>query len=78
MSLGPVLRWSRPFALVALLGLLLPPAVGAADESPVASPPGDAPVPVAFPRDDGPHDVLTEWWYYTGHLFTAAGERYGF
>ena len=78
MSLGPVRRWSRPFALVALLGLLLPGAVEATDERPVASPPGDAPVPVAFPRDDGPHDVLTEWWYYTGHLFTAAGDRYGF
>ena len=38
----------------------------------------DAPVPVDFPRDDGPHDVAVEWWYYTGHLFTAARERYGF
>jgi predicted secreted hydrolase len=26
------------------------------------------PVPVELPRDDGPHDRLTEWWYYTGHL----------
>ena len=26
------------------------------------------PIPIAFPRDDGPHDRLTEWWYYTGHL----------
>ena len=25
------------------------------------------------PRDDGPHDRLTEWWYYTGHL--AGGRR---
>ena len=22
--------------------------------------------------------MLTEWWYYTGHLFTADGARYGF
>ena len=35
--------------------------------TPVAS---DAPVPVAFPRDDGPHDAGVEWWYFTGHLFT--------
>ena len=26
------------------------------------------PLPVELPRDDGPHDRLTEWWYYTGHL----------
>ena len=26
------------------------------------------PIPVELPRDDGPHDRLTEWWYYTGHL----------
>jgi len=26
------------------------------------------PQPIVLPRDDGPHDRLTEWWYYTGHL----------
>ena len=37
------------------------------------------PIPVVFPRDDAPHDRLTEWWYYTGHLRdTATGARYGF
>jgi predicted secreted hydrolase len=34
--------------------------------------------PVRFPEDEAPHDVLTEWWYYTGHLFTEDGTRYGF
>ncbi len=34
--------------------------------------------PVRFPEDEGPHDMLTEWWYYTGHLFTETGDRYGF
>src|SRR5687768_7637340 len=34
--------------------------------------------PVRFPEDEAPHDVLTEWWYYTGHLFTPDGARYGF
>src|SRR5689334_14175021 len=38
----------------------------------------DAPVPVELPRDDAPHDVGIEWWYYTGHLFTESGDRYGF
>jgi predicted secreted hydrolase len=39
------------------------------------------PVPIELPLDDGPHDRLTEWWYYTGHLAgdDAAGHRrFGF
>ena len=36
------------------------------------------PIPVELPRDDAPHERLTEWWYYTGHLRDDAGGRYGF
>jgi predicted secreted hydrolase len=37
------------------------------------------PQPIVFPRDDGPHDRLTEWWYYTGHLRETDGSgHYGF
>jgi RND superfamily putative drug exporter len=36
------------------------------------------PQPVVLPRDDAPHHRLTEWWYYTGHLRAASGERFGF
>ena len=36
------------------------------------------PIPVELPRDDGPHGRLTEWWYYTGHLKTEGGRRFGF
>ncbi|HSL33836.1 MAG TPA: MMPL family transporter [Candidatus Limnocylindrales bacterium] len=36
------------------------------------------PLPVELPRDDAPHDRLTEWWYYTGHLEGTGGERFGF
>jgi predicted secreted hydrolase len=33
----------------------------------------------AFPRDHGSHDEYRiEWWYYTGHLTTEEGRRYGF
>lgn len=33
----------------------------------------------AFPRDHGSHpEYRTEWWYYTGHLRTESGRRYGF
>ena len=41
-------------------------------------PPIADPVPITFPRDDGPHDRLTEWWYYTGHLRSDDGRRFGF
>ena len=34
--------------------------------------------PVGLPGDDGPHQRLTEWWYYTGHLIDDGGRRYGF
>jgi predicted secreted hydrolase len=36
------------------------------------------PQPVVLPRDDAPHDRLTEWWYYTGHLVDQTGARWGF
>lgn len=33
----------------------------------------------SFPRDHGSHPAYkTEWWYYTGHLRTEEGRRYGF
>ncbi|HEV8471227.1 MAG TPA: lipocalin-like domain-containing protein [Methylomirabilota bacterium] len=39
----------------------------------------DAPRPLSFPEDHGPHpDFRTEWWYYTGNLKTAAGRHVGF
>ncbi len=32
-----------------------------------------------FPRDHASHDDFkTEWWYYTGHLKSEAGKKYGF
>ena len=34
--------------------------------------------PVKLPADDATHEQLTEWWYYSGHLQTDAGERYSF
>ena len=38
--------------------------------------------PIRFPQDEGMHNDLTEWWYYTGHLQggDASGKthQYGF
>jgi predicted secreted hydrolase len=32
-----------------------------------------------FPRDHGAHpEFRTEWWYFTGHLWNGAGQRYGY
>jgi predicted secreted hydrolase len=37
------------------------------------------PVPLAFPADHGMHPgYRNEWWYFTGNLADAAGQRYGF
>jgi predicted secreted hydrolase len=60
--------------------ILAQPAAGrAAGPSPTPSrTPAIDPQPIRFPQDDGPHDRLTEWWYYTGHLVDEAGARYGF
>jgi predicted secreted hydrolase len=34
---------------------------------------------LSFPADHYSHpDFKTEWWYYTGHLETASGKRYGY
>jgi predicted secreted hydrolase len=49
-----------------------PPAPSAAPSHP------PDPIPISLPRDDGPHHRLTEWWYYTGHLRTDTGRRFGF
>ena len=40
--------------------------------------PTPTPHPIRLPADDAPHADLTEWWYYTGHLAAANGQRYGF
>jgi predicted secreted hydrolase len=56
-----------------------PPRPGVA---PLATPAPTAaqpdPVAVDLPRDDAPHDRLTEWWYYTGHLASTDGRSFGF
>ena len=32
-----------------------------------------------FPEDHGPHPgYKTEWWYYTGNLFTESGRQFGY
>jgi predicted secreted hydrolase len=79
------LRLARRLKRIAITGLFLIPALaGAAAASPVDQ--TDTSFRLAqegyryeFPRDHGSHDAFrTEWWYYTGHLETAEGRRFGF
>jgi predicted secreted hydrolase len=62
---GPIL--ANPTAPRPSIAPATPPPVAVVD-----------PQPVELPRDDGPHDRLTEWWYYTGHLASENGRRFGF
>jgi predicted secreted hydrolase len=56
-----------------------PTAARPSEPAPTATPVAVAdPLPVVLPRDDGPHERLTEWWYYTGHLRADGGRRFGF
>ena len=37
------------------------------------------PCNLTFPEDHGPHPgYRIEWWYYTGNLLAASGDRYGY
>jgi predicted secreted hydrolase len=56
-----------------------PPVARPIGPAPSSPPPRPAdPLPVELPLDDAPHDRLTEWWYYTGHLRDEDGGRWGF
>jgi predicted secreted hydrolase len=73
-------RWWGAFLL--LLALFLPLS---AQPASVAAEPGATfalPQPgrvFTFPRDHGSHpEFRVEWWYLTGHLFTADTRRFGF
>ncbi len=51
----------------------------AASAAPTAFKSAAAAYAFSFPRDHAAHpDYRTEWWYYTGHVTTAAGRRFGY
>ena len=82
-ALGPVAAVLLAFAVVAGCGgpiLANPPVLRPSPPATPALPTAPAdPQPIVFPRDDGPHRRLTEWWYQTGHLRDrASGARFGF
>jgi predicted secreted hydrolase len=66
-------------ALVLATGLLVVSASGAPADVQARYAQALTPVPLEFPRDQGPHpDYREEWWYLTGNLDSADGERFGF
>jgi predicted secreted hydrolase len=74
---------SRPFGAV-LLGLTLalmslPARSGAGDRLADGFESAGAPYAFSFPRDHAAHKQFqSEWWYYTGHLVTRSGRRFGY
>lgn len=67
--------------LVLLAGLLFSASFGPlhTDSSPAHFEQAAAGYRYHFPRDHGSHPAFrTEWWYYTGHLRTAAGRTFGY
>jgi len=82
-------RWRKYAALAAsivaiavlLAGCGLPGTIASGGTLPQARPaPTATPLPpVRFPQDEAPHHDLTEWWYYTGHLYASDhAHTYGF
>ena len=69
------------FAVAACSGPIAantPAPTGTPYVKPSPRPVANDPVAISFPRDDAPHDRLTEWWYVTGHLQSADGRRFGY
>lgn len=65
-----------PSLAAALLISCARPVAPLAEAPPAAATPAP---PMSLPRDAGPHDGLTEWWYYTGHLYSEnKAHTYGF
>lgn len=85
---APRRAMTRVVTLAGILGAIAALAADAAPPpDPAVLPAGSAPgfaqalAPRAFvfPRDHGPHEEFRqEWWYLTGNLDGAGGERFGF
>ncbi len=71
----PVRRWLH-FGLAATLAFVV---ACARPTAPLPDVPRLEPTPaptLMLPADAGPHDALTEWWYYTGHLHFRQGDAF--
>ena len=76
-----VARTRAVMVVVWLLALACGPPQPQAAQGPSDLPFAIATAPYAFrfPRDHGAHpDYQSEWWYYTGHVSTSDGRRFGY
>ena len=79
LARGVVARLKLHVWLLLLSLFLTACAPTAAPLPPAPAPtPTPVPAPVSLPRDADPHDVLSEWWYVTGHLRSEDGHQFGF
>ena len=82
VHLGWITYLNARWALVCIAMLLSPNLLFAAAKGESTKPTFRQALPgsvYTFPRDHGSHDnFLTEWWYFTGHVFTTDGRRYGY
>jgi predicted secreted hydrolase len=70
---------SRCGVLVAFLVLAMLPRVPVAESASGGFAYARAPYQFVFPRDHASHpQYRTEWWYFTGHLRTENGRRFGY
>lgn len=66
----------RAVALAAVLAL---GGAGRGDAAPVPFAIAKAPYAFSFPADHGAHPLYqSEWWYFTGHLRSSSGRRFGY
>jgi predicted secreted hydrolase len=80
---GTLFRRRLGWLLFVVIGALATPLIPDAKTSDRALTAGFRPAEPGyqyrFPRDHGTHDEFrTEWWYYTGHLRTDGGRRFGY
>ena len=81
--LAPYLLSPIHLTLLAFASILMTPCFLLANENPGDAKPifhqAQAGYSYTFPQDHGSHDTfLTEWWYFTGHLFTPDEQRFGY
>jgi len=69
----------RLWVLMVCAGLVFGPPGSARGETAAGFPAVKGPCSMVFPEDHGPHPAYrTEWWYYTGHVASADGRRFGY
>ncbi len=69
----------RAAAVLLALALMLPALAAAAGDTRAGFTIARAPYAFSFPADHAAHTAYqSEWWYFTGHLHTPQGRRFGF